>query len=136
MVLIRAAPEMWLTESHVAGTNVRPHFKSILFVGIPTGTGTRPTRRRCHSPPSKIARPLSTHSTATLHSSNPKPTARHLVRARRPHALNGNAVIFHSETNFFPGKTKKKHLLENYTATLQKDCFFFGFPRKKLFWAN
>ena len=29
------------------------------------------------------------------------------MRVRREHALNGNTVLFQSETNFFPRKTKE-----------------------------
>ena len=36
---------------------------------------------------------VSTHSTATLYSSKRKPTARHLVRVRREHALNGSVCV-------------------------------------------
>ena len=43
-------------------------------------------------------------------------------------------MVLGRKTNFFLGKTKKnqkKHLLGNYAAKLQKDCFLV-FPRKKL----
>ena len=50
---------------------------------------------------------VSTHSTATLCSSIQKPTARRLFQVRRENALNGNAVLFQSDTNLFLGKTEK-----------------------------
>ena len=50
---------------------------------------------------------MSAHLTATVYSSNQKPT-------------------------FSYGKPKNKTILGNYTARLQNDCFFV-FPRKSLF---
>ena len=40
-------------------------------------------------------------------------------------------MVLGRKTNFFLGKTKKKHLLENYAAKVQNDGFFV-FPRKKM----
>ena len=47
MVLINAGPELRLTESHVPGTDVRPHFRSIRLIPEPVAIALR-RRARGH----------------------------------------------------------------------------------------
>ena len=67
---------------------------------------------------------MSTHSTTTLHSSIQKPTARHLVQARREHARNNNTVRFQAEADFFLGETNKNIFWE----TIRPNSKFFFLP--------
>ena len=46
-------------------------------------------------------------------------------------------MVLDQKTNFLillgkTKKTKKQHLLGNYMAKLQKDCFFLVFPKEKV----